>query len=1662
MRLRIFLAAVLAIVCSEFYGQAISNSGFVFIDGKYIDAPYHVHTKDLAVYINGHQITEPLEWPVVNKSAFAHDPGQAPAISKYTGLEEASKMREPSSNVLYHAAKQWYLFSHFSYDEAMQKSIEYFENLPNVKSLTLLGGGLAVMEGYNGEKRNIVIGGADMEYMNAVWGPNGSGPPSKQELINEVEGRAKRYKDRLDKGDLFLIHGPDNEVSYAERKAALLLPELLKVMKGSISEAEKESELISIGLIPCTESKEASSFVKNYKTNKKLEKRVEGLIQRVEKEFGPQGELKRNSDQLMREYKEQRYQQGGINSLKAAGGAYSPDGSAVYGGCPYTYEPGFHYAAETQPIIDDIKDQDFNATITTFKDDTQHDNNTGTYTYANFKSMKYADLLYWTCHGGRSSVLYVLRVQSKAAVNAWSGNDSLNIVPFENTSKNWPTGHPWYGVAWPTWATTFWSPLLTQSKAITILSCCYSHQNGWAAACGGGATFGYDTTCYSANNITNDRELLQRMSGKKGNGNFRKAGEAFNNMPAHLDLFRIVPANAQITLAPGTKDYLPKDGDLVLDNGTGYFEVDTWCHSTIPADQALTFATSGNVTISNVHWEGTGEVKKVVFDWTGNACWEVTVTVHHDKWHSWGAASTTYHKLDVNRKTPNTEDGEYTFYSLDTLDLSMSKTDVKCKGGSDGTATVTVTNGTPPYTYQWSPSGGAGATASGLKAGTYKVIVTDANYCHAQKSIIVSEPTKLNLSLSGGGSIPYCIQDGPPSITLTAVASGGTPPYTYSWPGGTKTVSSSGTYTCNVTDDNGCVATKRVKIWFIAIVCSRDPNDIAGPIGYEPGQWVSVNDQMPYTIRFENDPDFATAPAQVVTVNLPFDDNLNPFSFRLGDFGFANFIFSVPQNSIFYSQRLDVVDSLGVYVDIVAGIDVNTNEAFWIFESIDPTTGLPPTDALTGFLPVNDSIFHRGEGFVSYTVMPKTTSQTGDSVFATAEIVFDINEPIVTNTWENIIDAVPPTSVMDPLPAFSTNLIIPLSWTAQDDIGGVGVGSYDLFFSKDGGPITLYIAGLDTSYLDFTAENNSSYSFYVIAIDHTGNREANKTAPDVSITVGAPTLELTLPGMASVYCVGSEMQIEWDAMGINEIHIDISNDAGVTYTNIAASVDATLEAYLWQIPSAFQANNNCLIRLSTALMEYVATSDPFMIKDLPTVNLGPNLLYGLPDLVTIDAGSGFSSYEWSNAETTQQLSFYGFDLGIGTFTFTVTVTDSYSCSGTGSVDVEIEGGDTCYQSIDLPVNWSIFSTNVNPFEPDMVDLTTSISSFLILVKNEQGAVYWPYFQLNDIGDLLLGKGYLIKLSTAASLAVEGECIVPEIIPISLLTGWNMIGYLRQNPASVVSMLSTISSSVILVKNSQGSVYWPFFTIDQIGNMNPGEGYQIKMFAPETYYYPANSTPVSKVAIHNPPSDYFGKAIHTGTNMTLGIPLSAWAYLPARNDEIGVFDPEGILVGSGVFDGGNMAISVWGNDEYSDQADGIKKGDKFTMRIWKKSSGSVSDIIIHKWMEGDNIYSENKIAIADKLLVAGLDNNTEAILHQNVPNPFKGNTEISFYLPGKMQVELALFNALGDKLIELIPATELSEGIHKYELDAKSLSTGTYFYRLSTPEKTITKALNLIN
>ncbi|MEZ6062667.1 MAG: CARDB domain-containing protein [Planctomycetaceae bacterium] len=291
---------------------------------------------------------------------------------------------------------------------------------------------------------------------------------------------------------------------------------------------------------------------------------------------------------------------------------------------------------------------------------------------------------------------------------------------------------------------------------------------------------------------------------------------------------------------------------------------------------------------------------------------------------------------------------------------------------------------------------------------------------------------------------------------------------------------------------------------------SRDPNDILGPDGFGPEQWIPASQPIEYTIRFENDAALATAPAQVVRITQTLDSDLDPRTYRVGDFGLGDLFVDVPANRAFYTDRIDLTAEHGVFVDVVAGIDVATGEAFWEFTSIDPATGDIPADPLLGFLPPNETS-PEGEGFARYSVKPRSSAVTGDVIDAEARIVFDINEPIDTPPIFHTLDADLPVSSVTALPASSVEPVFDVSWTGTDPGSGSGLAGYSIFVSVNGGPFEVWLENTTLTEASYTGEPGKTYDFFSVAYDNAGNSEpAPAVADAVTAVIGGAVLTVTI------------------------------------------------------------------------------------------------------------------------------------------------------------------------------------------------------------------------------------------------------------------------------------------------------------------------------------------------------------------------------------------------------------------------------------------------------------------------------------------------------------------------------------------------------------------------
>ena len=161
------------------------------------------------------------------------------------------------------------------------------------------------------------------------------------------------------------------------------------------------------------------------------------------------------------------------------------------------------------------------------------------------------------------------------------------------------------------------------------------------------------------------------------------------------------------------------------------------------------------------------------------------------------------------------------------------------------------------------------------------------------------------------------------------------------------------------------------------------------------------------------------------------------------------------------------------------------------------------------------------------------------------------------------------------------------------------------------------------------------------------------------------------------------------------------------------------------------------------------------------------------------------------------------------------------------------------QNLIFTQGWNMISSYVTPVNTSINSIFAPLSTNFLIVKDNFGNVYWPEWGINDIGTWDISNCYQIYLLTSDDLYINGAQINPSSTPINLTQGWQMISYLRNSMMDPVSALASIQGNFLIVKDNLGEVYWPDWGIQDIINLEPGQGYQIYMSQPGTLIYPGN-------------------------------------------------------------------------------------------------------------------------------------------------------------------------------------------------------------------------------
>ncbi|MCX6198674.1 MAG: gliding motility-associated C-terminal domain-containing protein [Bacteroidetes bacterium] len=596
------------------------------------------------------------------------------------------------------------------------------------------------------------------------------------------------------------------------------------------------------------------------------------------------------------------------------------------------------------------------------------------------------------------------------------------------------------------------------------------------------------------------------------------------------------------------------------------------------------------------------------------------------------------------------------------MTTSIIGTNVTCHGAANGAADLTVSDGTPPYTYLWSNFLNT-QDLNNIGGGTFYVIVTDANGCTKRDSVIISEPTAIALSVSITNVLCNGATDG--AIDLTV--SGGSPGYGFSWSNlaTSEDISglTAGTYTVTVNDNNGCTTSisaiisqpaqaLNTSVVVTDVSCNAGTNgsiNLTVTGGTQPYSFVWSNGPTTedisglsagtYTVSITDANGCLTTASAIVNEPAALTASITPTNVSCfgGNDGATDL--TVSGGTSPYSYLWSTFATTEDLVSLTAGNYVVIVTDAKGCQKITTTTVTQPTQIVVSGVVTNLSCNNAGDGFIDLTVSGGTSGYTfvwsnqtssedqSNVVAGTYSVtVFDANLCTATATF----------TVTEPaaLTVSGTTTDVNCNGGANGAINiSVAGGTTPYSYSWSNGATTEDISGL------------SGGPYSVIVTD------ANLCSASAAFTIAEPAAITSTVVGTNVLCHG-------DSSGV----ADLTVSGGVTpYTFLWNTFDNTedltnLSGGVYRV--IITDANGCTHRDSVIITEPAAIT----ISVLTTNVLCNGDASGAVD-VTVNGGTPTINYAWSNGATIEDLS------GVAAGNYSVSITDGNGCTASATATV---------------------------------------------------------------------------------------------------------------------------------------------------------------------------------------------------------------------------------------------------------------------------------------------------------------------------------------------------------------------------------------------------------
>nr|NQU90826.1 T9SS type A sorting domain-containing protein [Bacteroidota bacterium] len=394
-------------------------------------------------------------------------------------------------------------------------------------------------------------------------------------------------------------------------------------------------------------------------------------------------------------------------------------------------------------------------------------------------------------------------------------------------------------------------------------------------------------------------------------------------------------------------------------------------------------------------------------------------------------------------------------------------------------------------------------------------------------------------------------------------------------------------------------------------------------------------------------------------------------------------------------------------------------------------------------------------------------------------------------------------------------------------------------------------------------------------------------------------------------------------------------------------------------------------------------------------------------------------------------------------------------------EIEVLGS---LQKIPMFAGWSVVSSYLEPVYPDMGMVAQDITpeNNLVIAVNNSANIFWPVAGVNTIGNWNSQNGYKIKSEQNGEWIIRGDPVANsslDLLPgnlfyLPVLTNIQTpIDQVFENPVSDIFFIYSIQTN---------QIYWPDGGILSLTELTPGFGYYAYMKNNVTANFPpVICDPVDQSEnIQFISQDGPWTVARTSEVHLFAIDAAALSEIQEA-DYLGAFDTEGNCIGyaSIMADGHNALLTVYGDDQLTDQKDGAIENELIQFRTHNTYNGHEETVIpvFDKQMpQYDGLYVTYG---ASKIIKLTTISNSIAIhdisgLIHVFPNPARNVVTIDFPLFGTVsgKVSVEFFNTEGLSVKkEALTGTQTG-------INVSGLAPGVYILKLENTRYNCVKRL----